>query len=143
MNWHHLALPTIITGVIVYHLSQKSIPRDANPFAALAVAYLIAFAISVAALIFRGDFRKGTQLFENQDWRPVLFLGLTAVAIELGYLYAYRTGWKISTTGITTGAFTTTALTIIGVLWFKEELTLLHATGIGLCILGIVCINVK
>ena len=143
MNWHAVALPTIVIGVIVYHLAQKSIPKDANPFVALAVAYLIAFCISITALFFRGDLRKGTELLRNQDWLPVIFLGLTAVVIELGYLYAYRTGWKISTTGITTGAFTTSVLAIIGVLWFKEELTLLHATGIGLCIIGIVFINMK
>ena len=143
MNWHTVALPTIVIGVIVYHLSQKAIPKDANPFVALAVAYLIAFCISVAALLFKGDLRKGVEVLRNQDWLPVIFLGLTAVAIELGYLYAYRTGWKISTTGITLGAFTSSVLAIIGVTWFKEELTLLHVTGIGLCILGIALINIK
>ncbi len=143
MNWHAMALPTIVVGVILYHLSQKSIPKDANPFVALAAAYLIAFSLSVIALWFRGDLKKGAEVFRHQDWRPVMFLGLTAIAIELGYLYAYRTGWKISTTGITTGAFTTSVLAVIGVLWFKEELTLLNATGIGLCIIGIIFINIK
>ncbi len=143
MNWHTAALPLIVIGVIVYHLSQKSIPGDANPFVALAGAYLIAFCISVAALLFGGDLWKEAKILRRQDVLPVLFLGLTAVAIELGYLYAYRTGWKISTTGITTGALTAGALALIGVLWFKEELTMLHAAGIGLCILGIICINIR
>ena len=143
MNWHAAALPTIIVGVIVYHLAQKSIPKDANPFVALAAAYLIALCISIAGIVFGGDFKAGKEIFRNQDWRPILFLGLTAVAIELGYLYAYRTGWKISTTGITIGAFTTSVLAIIGVLWYKEELSLLHASGIGLCIIGIALVNMK
>jgi drug/metabolite transporter (DMT)-like permease len=143
MNWHAAALPVIVIGVIVYHLSQKTIPKDANPFVALAVAYLIAFSLSIITLLLRGDLKKGIEVVRIQNWLPVLFLGLSAVAIELGVLYAYRTGWKISTTGITTGAFTTTALAVIGVLWFKEELTLLQAAGIGLCIAGIVFINLK
>ena len=143
MNWHTVALPMIVVGVIAYHLAQKTIPRDANPFVALAAAYLLAFCISIGALLVKGDLRRGVEILRNQNWLPVLFLGLSAVVIELGFLYAYRTGWKISTTGITTGAFTTIVLAFIGVLWFKEELTLLHATGIGLCIVGIVCINIK
>ncbi len=140
MNWHVLALPTIIIGVIIYHLAQKTIPGNANPFVSLAAAYSIALTLSVAALFVRGDFQKGQELFRNQDWRPILFLGLSAIAIELGYLYAYRTGWRISTTGIMTGAFTTTVLAVIGVVWFGEQLTLLHLTGILLCLAGIACI---
>lgn len=143
MNWHTAALPIIIMGVIVYHLAQKSIPRDANPFVALAAAYLIAFCLSVTALFISGDLRKGTEAFRYQEWLPVLLLGVTAVFIELGFLYAYRTGWKISTTGITVAAFTTSVLAVIGVAWFKEEITMLHAAGIALCLLGIVCINIK
>jgi drug/metabolite transporter (DMT)-like permease len=143
MNWHTAALPTIVIGVIVYHLSQKTIPKDANPFVALAAAYLIAFCLSIITLVLRGDLRKGIEVVRIQNWLPVLFLGLSAVVIELGFLYAYRTGWKISTTGITTGAFTTIALAIIGVLGFKEEMTLLQVMGIGLCTAGIVFINLK
>ncbi len=140
MNWHVLALPTIIIGVIIYHLAQKTIPGNANPFVTLAAAYSIALTLSVAALFVRGDFQKGQEFFRNQDWRPILFLGLSAIAIELGYLYAYRTGWRISTTGIMTGAFTTTVLAVIGVVWFGEQLTLLHLTGSLLCLAGIACI---
>ncbi len=143
MNWHSISLPLIVIGVVLYHLSQKSIPQQANPFVVLSAAYLIALCISVGALFVRGDFKRGAELFRGQDWLPVIFLGLTAVAIELGYLYAYRTGWRISTTGITTGAFTTAALAIIGVWWFKEDLSMIHAVGIGFCIIGIVCINLE
>jgi len=143
MNWHAAALPTIVIGVIVYHLSQKAIPKDANPFVTLAAAYLLALCISIIGIVVTGEIRDGKEILRNQDWRPILFLGLTAVAIELGYLYAYRTGWKISTTGITIGAFTTSVLAIIGVLWYKEELTLIQVSGIGLCTIGIALVNFK
>ncbi len=143
MNWHTVALPVIVISVIVYHLSQKSIPAGANPLVAIATAYLIAFTFSVLALLITERMRVGPELVQNQNWIPVICLGLTAIGIELGYLYAYRTGWKISTTGITAGAFTTGALALIGVLWFKEGMTLLHAAGIILCMAGIVCINFK
>ncbi len=142
MNWHSVALPLIVVGVVGYHLSQKSIPQQANPFVALAAAYLIAFCVSIIALFATADVRKGMELLRNQNWLPVICLGLTAVAIELGFLYAYRTGWKISTTGITASSFTTGALVLIGVFGFKEELSLLQIIGIALCTIGIVCISV-
>ncbi len=143
MNWHTVSLPLIVIGVILYHVSQKTIPRDANPLIALAAAYLIAFSLCIVSLVLSGDIRKGGELFRNQNWIPVILLGLTAIAIELGYLYAYRTGWKLSTTSITVGAFTTGAVALVGVFWFKEELTSLHAVGILLCIAGVVCINIR
>jgi drug/metabolite transporter (DMT)-like permease len=143
MNWHIISLPLIVIGVVVYHLSQKAIPKDANPLITFAGVYLIAFSMCIIALVTNGDLRKWTELLRIQNWLPVLLLGLTALAIELGFLYAYRTGWRISTTGITTGAITASMLAIIGVLWFKEELTLLQLGGIVLCIVGVVCINTK
>jgi drug/metabolite transporter (DMT)-like permease len=143
MNWHIISLPLIVIGVVVYHLSQKAIPKDANPLVTFAAMYLFAFCMCIAALFTSGDLRKWTELFRIQNWLPVFFLGLTALAVELGFLYAYRTGWRISTTGITTGAVTASMLAVIGVLWFKEELTLLQLGGIVLCIVVVVCINTK
>jgi drug/metabolite transporter (DMT)-like permease len=143
MNWHTLSLPLIVVGVVVYHLSQKTIPKDANPLVAIAAAYLIAFCICIGTLVTSGEIKKGTELLRNQNWLPVLCLGLTAIAIELGYLYAYRTGWRISTTGITTGAITASVLAVVGVLCFKEHLTLLQLAGIVLCFVGVFCISTK
>jgi multidrug transporter EmrE-like cation transporter len=63
--------------------------------------------------------------------------------VELGFLYAYRLGWKISTTSIITGSFTTIALALIGVLWYREELTLINIVGIVLSSVGVILINYK
>ncbi len=143
MNWHTISIPLIIFGVIVYHFSQKSIPENAHPLVAIAVMYLIAFGVCVATLLISGEYRRGQELFRNQNWVPVVLLGLTAIAIELGYLYAYRTGWKFSTTAITTSSITATVVLVIGLLWFREQLTALHLIGVFLCIAGVVCINAR
>jgi drug/metabolite transporter (DMT)-like permease len=143
MTWHLISLPLIAIGVIVYHLSQKSIPKEANPFLALTVAYALATAICLLALVTNSDSRKWDELAQGQQWLPVIFLGLSAVGIELGFLYAYRTGWGISTTAITTVPFVTVVLAIIGVLWFKEELSALNIIGMGLCVAGVICVNIK
>jgi len=102
MNWHVISLPLIVVSVLLYHLSQKNIPKDANPLIALTTAYFVAIGICIAVLIGTGEIRKGTELMRTQNWLPIVLLGMSALGIELGFLYAYRTGSRISTTAITT-----------------------------------------
>ena len=143
MNWHTISIPIIVIGVLLYNVSQKSIPKDANALIAIASAYLIAFVSCVVVLFFNGELKKGTALFSDQKWLPVMLLGFSIIMVELGYLYAYRTGWKISSTSIIAGSFTTVALALIGVLWYKEELTLINIIGIILSSVGVILINIK
>jgi len=143
VNWHTISLPLIVVSVLIYHLSQKSIPKEASPLVVILSAYLVAMMTCVALLFATGEIKKGAELLHNQNWLLVALIGLTAVGVELGFLYAYRTGWSISTTSITIGAFTTTTLALIGTMWFKEQLTPLNVVGIVLCLAGVVCLNSK
>jgi drug/metabolite transporter (DMT)-like permease len=143
MNWYLISPPLIVVSVLLYHLAQKNMPKDANPLIVFASAYLFAISICITVLAATGEIKKGWELVRNQNWFLVLLLGISAVGVELGFLYAYRTGWKISTTAVTTGSFITICLALIGVLWFKEELTVLNVLGIALCVVGVICINIK
>jgi drug/metabolite transporter (DMT)-like permease len=143
MNWYTISLPLIIVGVILYSVSQKSIPKDANALIAIGSAYLIALGSCVIFLIFNGEIKRGTMLFSNQKWLPIVFLGFSLIMVELGFLYAYRTGWKLSTTSIIAGSITTVVLALIGVLWYKEEITLINIVGIALSSVGVILINLK
>lgn len=143
MNWHVISLPLIVLSVLLYHLAQKNIPKDASPLIVFASAYAVAIGVCLAILLATGEIRKGPELVRNQNWFFVVLLGLSAIGVELGFLYAYRTGWKISTTAVTTGAFITISLALIGVFWFKEELTALNIVGLALCLVGVICLNLK
>lgn len=143
MNWRIVSLPLIVIGVLLYHLSQKSIPKHINPLIAFIIAYTIAFGICLAILLASGQLKTGLELIGKQDWLPIILLGLSLLPVELGFLYAYRTGWRISTTAITTGPFVTVSLALIGTLWYKEELTLINIVGIALSVIGVACINIK
>jgi drug/metabolite transporter (DMT)-like permease len=143
MNWHSASIPLIIMGVLLYSVCQKNIPQNAHAIIAIATAYLIAFVSCVAVLIFNGEIKKGTLLFSNQKWLLLVLLGFSLIMVELGFLYAYRTGWKISTTSIIAGSFTTIALAFIGVLWYREEITLINIAGIVLSAVGVILINMK
>ena len=143
MYWHTISLPLIIVSALIYHLAQKSVPKDASPLVVILSAYIVAMMTCLALLFVTGEIKKGAELLHNQNWLLVLLIGLTAVGVELGFLYAYRSGWSISTTSITIGAFMTTSLALIGTLWFKEQLTPLNIVGIVLCLAGVFCINSK
>ena len=143
MNWYTVSLPLIVFGFVLYSVSQKSIPKDANALVAIASAYFIAMVSCIMVLFFTGEFKKSVSLFNNQKLLPVVFLGFAILMIELGFLYAYRTGWKISTASIITGAFTAVALALIGVLWYKEGLTIINIVGIVLSIIGVILIYYK
>lgn len=143
MNWRFISLPLIVFSVLLYHLAQKNIPKHVNPIVALGVAYAIASIICLAILYISNEIKASAEMIRNRDWLPILFLGLTLIPVELGFLYAYRTGWRISTTAITTSSATTILLALIGVLWFKEQLSVTNLVGVGLCIVGVICANIK
>lgn len=143
MNWHTIALPLVVISVLLYHVTQKNIPQDTNPLIVVAAAYFFAICVCLTGFFITSDSKKLTDLFRANNLFFVALLGIAAIGIELGFLYAYRTGWKVSTTATTTGTFITIALAFVGVLWFKETLTVVNIIGIVLCIVGVIFINVK
>lgn len=143
MNWHTFSLPLVVISVLLYHVAQKNIPQDTNPLIVVAAAYFFAICVCLTGFFITGDSKKLTDILRDQNWLVVALLGSAAIGIELGFLYAYRTGWKVSTTATTTGTFITIALAFVGVLWFKESLTVINVIGFVLCIVGVVFINLK
>ncbi len=143
MNWQILLFPLIITGVIVYNVCQKSIPKNANALLVIASAYFIAFAISVIALLTQGNMKKELSNFSEQKWLAIILLGLSLPMVEFGFLYIYRFGWKMGTTSVITNSCSMIGLALIGMLWYKEELSIINMVGIGLSVVGIVCVNIK
>jgi len=87
--------------------------------------------------------KKELALFREQKWLPIILLGLSPPMVEFGFVFIYRFGWKISTTAIITNSLTMIGLALIGVLWYKEELSLIDMVGIGLGVVGITCVNIK
>ena len=60
--------------------------------------------------------------------------------IELGFLLAYRAGWKISVAAVATNVAVTAVLIPIGIVIFKDQLSLRKVVGLILCILGLVLV---
>jgi uncharacterized membrane protein len=134
------SLALTIAGNVLYHLSQKSIPAGVHPIVSIVASYLTAIVLSVVILI---AFPLRDPLLvevKRLNWATIA-LGLSIVAVELGFLLAYRAGWRVSLASIT--ANTTVALVLVptGVLLFRERVTPANAIGLVFCVIGLVLVT--
>ena len=130
------AIALVILGNLVYHLGQRAIPREANAVVATLAAYVVAL---VATLAMVPVLARGVPL--GTAWRTLnastLAVGTGIVAIELGFLLAYRAGLVISTASITANAAVAVLLLLVGAVAFREPVTPARVAGIGFCLLGL------
>jgi drug/metabolite transporter (DMT)-like permease len=129
-------LLTAIAGQVAYHLAQKSVPAAANPFATLSFAYLVGMVACVVAAPLAGNSLSMGDLRVAYSWQTWL-LGASVVAIEIGYLLAYRSGWPIGVAFAIAATATTVLLAIVGALWFGEILGSRRILGLTLATVGV------
>ncbi|NDL68256.1 EamA family transporter [Clostridiales bacterium F-3ap] len=137
-----LPILLVVSSNIIYHVSSKTTPRGANPFASLLVTYLLAGTLTALLLLVDSAGRQVPVLeqFRNVNHTAAL-LGVAIVGLEFGYLMVYRAGWNISLGSLVANISLAASLVVVGVLFFGEKLTSNHAVGILLCIAGLVFIN--
>ena len=68
-------------------------------------------------------------------------LGASIIGLELGFLLAYRVGWNISIGSLIANTAVSLLLIPIGILLFKETLSIPNIIGVLLCVSGLVLIN--
>ncbi|MCE9576270.1 MAG: hypothetical protein K8W52_24185 [Deltaproteobacteria bacterium] len=125
-------LVLVIAAGVVYHLAQKS-STASSPWATLAVAYGVGFAIALVLAALASAPPSG------REWRAGVAIGLAALGIEAGFFLLYRSGWPLASASVIASIAVTAALAVIGVAWFGEVLTARRAIGIGLAaIAGVV-----
>ena len=69
-------------------------------------------------------------------------LGFVIVGLEVGYIYAYKAGWQVSTAQIVQAALVAIILVFVGYGLYHESLTLKKIAGILICLGGLVLINI-
>jgi len=139
MSAYYFPFVLTVGGMVLYHLSQKSIPPGMNPFLVTILAYIVGIALCAAcALVYPGK-KNLVESLKLSNW-AVFTLGVAAALIELGFLLAYRAGWKISMAAVATNAAAAIALVPIGILAFKDQLSVRNILGLLLCVLGLVLV---
>lgn len=126
----------VIAANTVYHICSKSTPSNVTPLVSLLVTYLTAAAGSLILFFVMGENKNLLQELHKVNWSGFV-LGLAIVALELGYIYTYRAGWKVSMGSLVANVGLACVLLVVGVMFYKESVTLRQLAGMGVCVLGI------
>jgi drug/metabolite transporter (DMT)-like permease len=136
------AMAMTVVSTVFYHLIQKMTPTNAHPLLSLAFSYSIALVVCLVLLPAFPLTAKLADSIRQLNWTTIA-LGFAIVGIELGFLLAYRAGWRISEMSLVSTLFVVLALVPIGLLFFKEKLSPVNLVGILICIVGLVMVNWK
>ena len=135
-------LALVVLSNVMYQVCTKSVPEGMNPFASLTITYLVGAA---ASAVFYMITNPGGKLFKEIgkiNWAPFV-LGFVIVGLEVGFIYAYRAGWQVSTAQIVQSSVLAVALIFLGFLVYHEDLTWNKLVGVGVCLVGLIIINLK
>ena len=131
----------VILSNVFYQICAKSVPKGMNPLASLTVTYLIGAVVSFALYYILGKDANILKEFSQINWAPFV-LGFVIVGLEVGYIYAYKAGWQVSTAQIVQAALVAIVLVFVGYGLYHESLSLKKIAGIVICLGGLVLINI-
>ena len=132
----------VVLSNVAYQICAKSVPDNMNPLASLTITYIIG---ALASGILYFVLNKDTNLIkEYAKLNPAPFmLGLVIVGLEVGFIYAYKAGWQVSTASVVQSSFLAVALIFAGFLIYGEAITWNKILGMVICLIGLVFINYK
>ena len=136
---YYLPLVLAVAGMLFYHLGQKLIPKGINPFYAMIIAYVAGIIVLAVCVLTLPGNKSFVSSLKESNW-AVLLVGAGAACIELGFLLAYRSGWRISVAAVATNVAVTLLLVPIGIMVFKDHLSLRNVLGLIFCVLGLVLV---
>jgi uncharacterized membrane protein len=139
MRSFYFPLCLAVGGMLFYHLGQKSIPKGINPFYAMIIAYTAGIIVlAVCALTLPGE-KSFSSSLRISNW-AVFVVGVAAACIEVGFLLAYRSGWRISIAAVATKVAVTLLLVPIGIAVFKDHLSVRNVIGLVFCVVGLILV---
>ena len=122
----------VIISNTVYNICAKSTPQNIQPFASLTLTYLFSAGISLVLFFVFSEDKNLLAEMSKANWATFL-LGGVLVLLEAGWIYMYRAGWKVSVGSLVANIGLACTLLLIGVLFYKEALTMRQLAGILLC----------
>lgn len=132
----------IVLSNVFYNICAKSVLEKMNPLASLTITYAVG---AIVSLVLYFILNKKTNLlgeYRQVNWAPFV-LGVAIVGLEVGYIYAFKAGWPISTAQIVQAAILAIILIAVGYFLYKETITWNKIVGIIVCLVGLGLINMK
>jgi drug/metabolite transporter (DMT)-like permease len=133
-------LSLAIAATVAYHVVLKMTPAGANPLLSLMVTYGAVALLFAAVLAFGPGTFEWRQELRSLNW-TALALALAIIGLDLGFILLYRTGFEVSLGALVTQTAAAMLLVGIGLLVFREKLSLANGFGIALCLAGLWLVN--
>ena len=119
-------LGLVVLSNVFYQICAKSVPEGMNP---------------ILYYVLNKDANIITE-YSKVNWAPFV-LGIVIVGLEVGYIYAYKAGWPVSTAQIVQAAILAVILIFVGYFLYRENITWNKIGGILVCLVGLGMINIK
>lgn len=136
---HYFPIALIVLGGVIYQLAQKSVSQSLNAYYAIVIAYSAGIVFCLVANAIRPEDGGFIESFRRSGW-PAYGIGIGAVFVELGFLLAFRQGWKLSLTSIVVNIIMSMILVPVGVLFYKEKISGTNALGVLFYAVGLLLI---
>jgi uncharacterized membrane protein len=130
----------VVCANTFYNISAKSTPDGINAFASLSITYLVAAVLSIIMFLITNNQKNLFAEISKANWTS-LVLGVSIVALEIGYINIYRAGWKISIASLIANIGLACVLLVIGLMLYKEAISLRQFVGMIVCIIGLFLIS--
>ena len=139
--WNYIwPILLVIGSNTVYNICAKSTPAEANSFVSLSITYLVGALLSIGMFFLTSAGKDYFVELKKLNWASVV-LGASVVALEFGYIAIYRAGWKVSVGSLVANIGLAVILILVGVIFYKELISITKICGIMLCLGGLLLLN--
>lgn len=130
----------VVLSNIVYQICAKGVPKDMDAMASMTITYIVGAICSGIMFFVMNRHGNLLQEYSKMNWAPI-FLGVSVVGLEVGFIYAYKNGWAVSTASIVQSAFLAVALLFVGALLYHETINISKIIGVAFCLVGLFFLN--
>lgn len=130
----------IIFSNTLYQICAKGIPEQMNTYASMTITYAVATMFSALAFFVTTKGGNILKEFGHTNWATVV-LGIVITGLEVGFICAYKAGWKVNTLALVSSTILAAVLIFVGFFLYKEQFSLSKIAGVVICLVGLYFIN--
>lgn len=130
----------VVFSNILYQICAKGVPKDMDAMASMTITYIVGAVCSAIMFFVMNKNGNLLQEYAKMNLAPI-FLGVSVVGLEVGFIYAYKNGWAVSTASIVQSSFLAVVLLVVGAVLYHETITANKIIGMVICLIGLYFIN--
>nr|MBP3283479.1 EamA family transporter [Treponema sp.] len=111
-----------------------------NTYASMTITYAVATLFSALAFFVTSKGGNILKEFSQTNWATIV-LGIVITGLEVGFIFAYKAGWKVSTLATVSNALLAVILIFVGLIGYHEAINWSKVLGVTICLVGLYFIN--